>query len=411
MRQNLRVFLSASFGLAVYVAVSIANAETFVLGSGGRIEGTLLNPEESPRETFVVVLESGAKLSLTKSQVARVLAADSPELQYEQFLKKMPNDVDGHWKMAEWCVRNNLTAQREFHLREITKLDPGHEKAHRALGFNNVDGRWIVPQQRNQQLGYIKFQGAWRTPQDVAIATARQQQADAETKWRVDIKMWRGWLNRPSKADEGMANLRAIDDPMAAPTLVEMVTDSKEPPNFRLIYADILGRLAPRSPLARGELTNRALYDTHDEIRERSLDYLEKLNQPRMIGANFAKALGDKNNVVVNRAAVGIARLKNEESIPQLIDALVTKHKYIVSTGNGNIGASFGGGPGAGGLGGLSAGGGGPKQIERDHQNDAVHQALIALTGGTNYGFDKDAWKQWYAESKVPKDINLRRRP
>ncbi len=411
MRRYLRVMLSAGFGLAVCAVVSTAGAETFVLGSGGRIEGTLLNPTESPREKYLVALDSGAKLSLSKAQVTRVLAADSPEAQYELFLKKMPNDVEGHWKMAEWCVRNNLTAQREFHLREITRLDPGHEKAHRALGFNNVDGRWVVPQQRNQQMGYVKFQGAWRTPQDVAIATARQQPADAETKWRVDIKMWRGWLNRPSKAAEGMANLQAIDDPLASPTLVEMVTDPKEPPNFRLVCVDILGRLAARSPLARGELTNRALYDTHVEIRERSLDYLEKLNQPRAIAANFAKALGDKNNVVVNRAAVGIARLKDEESIPQLIDALVTNHKFIVTTGGGNMGASFGGGPGAGGLGGLSAGGGGPKQIERDLQNENVHQALIALTGGTNYGFDKEAWRQWYAESKVPKEIDLRRRP
>lgn len=408
MRRHSFAIFAAGCCLAVCAMGSVARAETFILGSGGRIDGTLLNPDESPRVKYLVALDSGAKLALAKGQVTRVLESTRAEAQYEVFLQKMPNDLEGHWKMAEWCVRNGLAPQREFHLREIIRLDPGHQKAHLALGYTNIDGRWVVPQQHNQQLGYVKFQGAWRTPQDVAIATQRQQIVDAETKWRVDIKMWRGWLTRPSKADEGMAKLQAIDDPLASPTLVEMVTDPKEPPNLRLVCVDILGRLANRSPLARGELTNRALYDTHVEIRERSLDYLEKLNQPRLIAANFAKALGDKNNVVVNRAAVGIARLKDEESIPQLIEALNTNHKFIVTTGSGNIGANFGGPNG--GLGGLTAGGGGPKQESRDINNEQVQQALIALTGGQNFGFNKDAWRNWYAESKVPQDIDLRRR-
>jgi hypothetical protein len=167
--------------------------------------------------------------------------------------------------------------------------------------------------------------------------------------------------------------------------------------------------MVDRSPLARGALVNYTLYDKDPQVREKSLDHLEKCNQ-RVVGAMFAKALGDKRNEVVNRAAVGIARMKDEESVPQLIEALITQHKYMVSTGGGNIGASFGGGPGAGGLGGLSAGGGGPKQVERTHQHDSVLQALIALTGGKSLGFDQDAWRRWYAESKVPQEIDLRRR-
>lgn len=407
MWRYLREWSVLACGLSIAASAVPASADTFVLGSGGRIEGTLLNPEQSPREFYLVALESGAKLSLAKSQVARVLAANSAEAQYDQYLQKMPNDAEGHWKMAEWCVRNGLTAQREFHLREIIKLDPTHQRAHLALGYTNVDGRWVIPSAHNEQLGYVKYKGSWRTPQDVAIATARLRMEEAETKWRVDIKMWRGWLKRPSKAGEALANFAAIDDPVASPAIVEILNDPDEPFEVRQLCIDVLGRIAVKSPLARGELINRALYDADGQLREKSLDYLEKVGAPRAIGAAFAKALGDKRNEVVNRAAVGIARLKDEEAVPQLIEALVTKHKYVVTTGGGNIGASFGG-PG-GGLGGLSAGGGGPKQIERDHQNESVHQALVALTGGNNLGYDEDAWRQWYAESKTPKEFNLRR--
>jgi hypothetical protein len=394
--------------LAVCAGGASLRAETFVLATGGRIEGQLLNADQSPRQSYVVALATGCKVTFSKSQVTRVLAANSVEGQYEQYLQKMPDTAEGHWKMAEWCVRNNLSAQREFHLREVARLDPGHEKAHLALGFTNIDGRWVRPDEHNKRLGYVKFQGAWRTPQDVAIATARQQVDDAERKWKADVKMWRGWLNRPSKANEGAARLQAIDNPLASPAIAELLDDKEEPAHYRLMYVEILGRMVLQSPLARGTLVNHTLYDSEAQVREKCLDHLEKCNH-RVIGGMFAKALGDKKNEVVNRAAVGIARMKDEESIPQLIDALVTKHKYVVSTGGGNIGASFGGGPGAGGLGGLSAGGGGPKQIEQEHQNDSVQQALVALTGGKNFGFDRDAWRSWYAESKVPQQFNLRR--
>lgn len=401
-----RICLSAFSALLVAVcanAPSLATGDTFVLANGGRIDGQLLNPQQSPRQSYVVALPSGAQVTFAKAQVARVLEANPLEAQYDQYLQKMPDTVDGHWKMAEWCVRNNLPGHREFHLREIVRLDPGHEKAHLALGYTNIDGRWVQPEEHNLRLGYVKYKGSWRTPQDVAIAEARERVEEAERQWRSDVKTWRGWLNRPSKLNEGAAKLRAIDDPLAVPAIAELLEDESEPAPVRLLCVEILGRLVERSNLARGHLVNRVLYDKDPQVREKSLDHLEKCDH-RVVGAMFAKALGDKKNEVVNRAAVGIARMKDEASIPALIDALITEHKYIVTTGGGNIGASFGGGGG-----GLSAGGGGPKQIEHKHNNDSVQQALIALTGGKNFGFNQDAWRRWYAESQVPERIDLRR--
>jgi hypothetical protein len=308
--------------------------------------------------------------------------------------------------MATWCVQNNLTAQREFHLREIVRLDPAHEKARLALGYTNIDGRWVLPAEHNQRLGYVRHEGAWRTPQDVALAAARAAAEDAERKWRVDIKMWRGWLNRPSKQAEGLARMQAINDPVASYALKDLLEDEKEPANLRLLYVELLGGMVTTSPLARGTLVNAALYDADEQVRDKAMDALEK-GDTRAIGAMFTKALGDKKNEVVNRAAIGIARMKYEDGVPNLIEHLTTKHKYIVGQGQGNIGANF---SPTGGLGGLSAGGG-PKQIEPTLENEGVRQALIVLTGSKDYRFDKDAWKSAYAETRTPKDIDLRRRP
>jgi len=410
--QRTTVFAAAaSMALAVWAApFSVACADTFVLQSGGRIEGALLNAEQSPRESYLVSLPTGGKISLGKNMVTRVISTSPAETQYEQYLQKMPATVDGHWKMAEWCVRNNLTAQREFHLREIVALDPMHDKARLALGFTNIDGRWVQPEEHNKRLGYVKFQGSWRTPQDVALATARQQADEAERKWRADVKTWRGWMNRPSKHEEGVARLQAIRDLQAAPAIADLLNDEKEPPAVKLMCVDILGQMVNDSGFARGTLVNHVLYNNDPQVREKAMDYIANCNK-RVVGAMFAKALGDKKNEVVNRAAVGIARVKDEEAIPALIEALVTTHKYVVNTGGGNIAANFGGGAGNGGLGGLSAGGGGPKQTVKSHNNESVKQALTALTGGQNLGFDKDRWRAWYAEVKTPQQFNMRRSP
>lgn len=389
-----------------------SQAEVFVLTSGARIEGQLLNPNQEPREQYQVGLASGAKLALAKSQVSRVIAKNDAEAQYELYLTKMPDSVEGHWKLAEWCLNKGLAPQREFHLQTILEREPQHKEARRALGFTEIDGRWVLPEEHNRAQGYVKHQGAWRTPQEVAIFTAKTRAQEVDRKWRNDIKMWRGWLDRPSKAEEGIAALRAIRDPLAAPALVEALEDDKTAPRMKTELIEILGPMAPQINFVRGTMANHALYNNSPEIREKCLDYLDKCDH-LAVSKMFVAALKDKNNKVVNRAAVGIARMQDTSAIGPLIEHLTTKHKFLVTTGSGNpggIGAGFGGGGGAGG-GGLSAGGSGPKLIEQPLQNEGVLNALVALSGGQNFGFNKERWIAWHSESQVPADFDLRRRP
>jgi hypothetical protein len=120
--------------------------------------------------------------------------------------------------------------------------------------------------------------------------------------------------------------------------------------------------------------------------------------------AYFVKELRSKDNAVVNRAARGLQRMKDRSAVGPLIDALVTTHKIKVAGNPGNISTTFG----SGGGGGLSAGGGGPKIYTVHTSNQAALDALIALTG-TNFNFDKQAWKYWFATQKRPDGVQGRR--
>ena len=53
--------------------------------------------------------------------------------------------------------------------------------------------------------------------------------------------------------------------------------------------------------------------------------------------------------------------------------------------------------------------GGGAKIVEFEVQNDPVLAALTAMYSGVNFGYNKDAWRTWYAQERAPTEISLRR--
>jgi hypothetical protein len=147
-----------------------------------------------------------------------------------------------------------------------------------------------------------------------------------------------------------------------------------------------------------------------EEVRLTCLDRLQTKKRPEVI-AYYVGKLRDKDNRIVNLAAIGLRRMRDPSAIGPLIDAVVTVHKFkiVKPGGEGATSASFGSGPGGkpGGTG-LSAGGG-PTIINQPIPNQAVLDALVALTG-QNFNFDAQAWKYWYAaQKKPPEPLDARR--
>ncbi len=394
-------------GLLLALNPATLRADVFVLSSGGRIEGELLNPEQAPREIYVVQTPAGGQVTLDKTQVEQVVVKSPAELAYEQWLLKMPNTADGHWKMSEWCRTNGLTAQRDFHLEAAIVRDPNHADARRALGYGNLDGRWVKADDYRISQGEVRYQGAWRLRQEVALEQMQRDAELAQKEWRSKLKMWRSWIGK-KRSEEAIANIKAIRDPMAAMALGEMLED-EQLRQMKLLYIEVLGKL-PHSA-GGAALIKRALDDDDEAVRDACLDQLVECAPVHAVKAfvsvleQATKATDPKSNVTINRAGVGLARMNDRSAVRPLIEALSTKHKIVLSSSGGmGIGAAFSNaGPG-----GLSMGGK-PQVVERDIPNQGVLEALRVLTG-EDFRYDKDAWKNWYAESHTPPNVNLRRR-
>ncbi|MCU0979031.1 MAG: HEAT repeat domain-containing protein [Pirellulaceae bacterium] len=390
------------------MAAPTAGGAVFVLVSGGQIEGQLLNPDEKPRQTYVVRTETGGTVKLVSTQVDRVLTVSDDLAWYRQALPKVPPTVEGHEAMAEECRRRNLNQQREFHLQEILKLNPEHAEARYGLGYSKVEGNWVKTDEWMLSRGYIRYRGAWRIAQDVALEQTAEKHEKQVKEWLQKVKTWRTAITkRRGKEQEALEAIRAIRDVAAAPALAEIVEDTRESRELRLVCIEVLGKL--RCPAGWSAFIKRAVEDTDPHIREACLDQLAQFGTPQAVRA-CERLLASKDNIKVNRAALCLGALQDPSATQPLINALVTEHKFILQSSGGSPGQmnlGFGNSPSGGGN--SFSAGGRPQMIEKKLQNEAVLNALVALHPGINFGYDVEAWKRWYANKDRPTVLDLRR--
>lgn len=395
MRHVLRGSLAT---LLLALLARTAAADLFLLANEGEIRGEWLNRDESPRQKYVIRTESGAEVTLEKSQVVKVVRESPVRLEYERIGPDYPDTVEGQWNLAEWCREKRLTDLRKIHLERIVELDPLHEAARKALGYDFVDGRWTTQEERNTERGFVRYRGRWLYPQEVELFEQKRKVELAEVEWAQKLKRWREWLDG-AKAAEAQAGIAGIDDPYALSALSALLEDEKDA-RYRMLYLEALGRIGTWPAL--DLLVERSLDDEDEEVRLTALDQLEPHKHPDIV-ESFVKALKDKDNVKVNRAALGLERMADPSSIRPLIDAVVTTHKYVQSSGSsGGLSTSFD--PG----GGTFSAGGSRKVFTKELQNEAVRDALIELTG-VNYHYEEDDWKSWYAAQRQVQLLNARR--
>ncbi len=378
--------------------------EVFELKSGGQISGTVVNRGEHGE--YFVRSDDGAQLTLSRRQVARVIEADDFDLQYEQRCRTLPDTIEAHRELAAWCKENRCSKLCKVHLQRILELDPADEAARLSLGYQLYRGRWLTRDEMMAARGMRKYDGDYRTPQDIALRESTKQRERVENDWFQQIRVWVNWLDkrRGAEAAQLIANVK---DPLAAPAIVKLLGKAKDH-RVRELLTATLAEL--NSPLTVTTLVDFSLNDPDPEVRLQCLDYLLRYHRPINLEP-YVQALNDRkySNEIINRAAVALSRIGNPAAISPLIDALVTTHSVPnVNATPGNINPTFGNGPGASG-GGLSMGGQKNKTIRKNISNFKVRQALIDLSGGQDFEFNEQTWRRWFVKTQKPQYVDARR--
>jgi hypothetical protein len=88
--------------------------------------------------------------------------------------EKIGADAEPLYQLGLWAKSNNLPADALILFQEAINVNPEHEFARRALGFQFYAGKWRTPTEVKIAMGLIEFEGDWMTPQSKeAILTSR----------------------------------------------------------------------------------------------------------------------------------------------------------------------------------------------------------------------------------------------
>ena len=415
-------------GASLVLGTRGASADYIMLRSGGEIRGELLsdsNRAETKSKSRVGSLVdivsirtlSGAMVAVGKDEVESVVRRKMVVEEYESLRRSCPNTLEAQWDLAEWCRQKSLAKERESHLRAVVSLDPDHVAAHRGLGhIKDRQGRWATHDEVMISRGYVKHKGKYVLPQELELIQQDERVTEAEKGWFKRVRMWHGWLDsdRPDRQADALTQLKAIQDPDAVPALSRYfnAVPSEEQ---RMLYVEILTRVIGDKPVH--ALVQQSLWDESKAIRGAAVAGLLRKDVGKAL-PDYVRALKNGLNFIVNRAGDALGRLGNDAVIPQLINALVTRHVYTELVPDGGTGVTTSGGmvpvgqpilpPNVDIL--LSTGQlpqgvrveypATPvrmKEItyEKDEQNPSVLGALSLLTG-QDFAFDEAAWRRWY---------------
>jgi hypothetical protein len=241
--------------------------------------------------------------------------------------------------------------------------------------------------------GFVRHRGGWRTAQEIELLERTERATLAQKEWTARLDRLRRQAEQPAQADRAAEEIRELADPAAVPALAAAL--AREPvPRVRLWYVDALSRI--RSSDAIATLVAAAVDHPDPETRIAAVERLAAIGSHLALPAVVA-ALGSADNQRVNRAAEALGRLGEPTAVAPLIDALETRHMAVTGDGKpeGSTSATFT--PSGGGL----SMGGGAKRVVVPVRNDRVLDALVTLTG-TNFEWDRQAWRAWLAAKRSP---------
>jgi HEAT repeat protein len=304
----------------------------------------------------------------------------------------------------------------------VLELDPENAKIRSRLGYRKFQGEWLTEQEINERQGLVKYRGRARTKQEIELIEERTLVDQKQKTWYQQIKRIREDLDSRDEQKSTLAKekLLSINDPYAVKALAYYYKDESDRRNdpvrsrhIKLWIVEVLGHI--RTAEALTALVEYSLMETDDDIR---LTCYEAVGKARVSASTnrYMAALKDKDNNVVQRAAIGLRYIGDRRAIQPLIEALITQHTFELqaqgATGPGSINSTFD--KSGGGVGGLSGGGGGlgvnqkPQRVRKSFFNEEVHRTLTHLTG-QDFQFDKKLWKNWLGTQKEVPQFDGRR--
>lgn len=383
-------------------------ADTIELRGGGHLTGTSKN-----RGEFTVVqVDDSIQIAIPASRVTRTV--DSADLaEYRTRATAAGNDAEKHYQLAIWCGSNvpgDTRLYKRRHMERAVEIDPEHSRARAWLGYKKQKGKWTLTKDLMRDRGMVWRGGRWELPEAMAISEGQSSSNKQAKQWIRKISGLVKAINgrNKQKADEAMVAIKAIDDPAAAMAVAMQFKASRnnksQTRELRREWVRLLGRFQNHESVKALVLAGIAENDA--TIREAALDQLVQYGSGSAV-ATYLPMLKSNDNKIVNRAADCLSWFPDSELAFSYVTALVTEHKQVEAP-KPQMQIGFGQGVGGNKNGGMAVGGK-PKVFQRSKQNPAVLNLLRKVETEVDFGYDEQAWMDYFARKRGAFSGDLRR--
>lgn len=165
----------------VFLAPAPLLADDVFLKGGAKFSGRIVE-----QTATMVSIDIGAGVvGVAMSRVDHIVKAPSALDVYDQKAAKLQaNDAPGWRELGRWAGQEGLSAQSRTAYQKVLAISPDDPEARSALGFVQLNGRWMTEEESYVAQGYVKYDGEWMTPDEAqqaqASAAAEQARQDAE---------------------------------------------------------------------------------------------------------------------------------------------------------------------------------------------------------------------------------------
>lgn len=419
MMKQMRPLASIFTVFVILSAITLTprcSADWVELSTGGVVTGDVAKRGNRPAlirtsdNIVIAVAESSIRRQINEADLDRYRAAR----------QTAGLDPELNEKLARWCrTRGNLPTLtkefRDFHLWRVVHARPKDSATWAVLGYKAQGNEFVPVDDLMRDRGLVRNQGGWDMP-EVVIRDQRADENEVIAKrWIREIARLVKTIQRGSgRVEESAAELAAIDDPLASLGLADSfkrlgkASGAIASRELRRVLLDKLIKFG--NGIAIRTLVRAGLDDPDPILREVSLRALTENPSGRSSAiATYLPMLKSNSNALVNQAAAAMVYFPDPELDLDYTDALVTEHRQVIAPGAG-INTSFGGSGSGNSGGGLSTGG---KPVVKNSRlkNPAVLSLLQTIAPDVNFGYDQQAWRNYFISLRTYSPGDLRRDP
>jgi hypothetical protein len=163
------------------LAPALLFADEVYLKGGAKFSGRIVEQTDS----MVTINIGDGVVGVATSRVERIEKGRSPLHEYEEKAAKLAaRDVAGWRSLGHWAMQQGLSAQSRQAYQNVIHIAPDDPEARQALGFVQVEGKWLTEEESYRARGFVNYDGEWMMPAEAQMAqsTAEADRAREEAE-------------------------------------------------------------------------------------------------------------------------------------------------------------------------------------------------------------------------------------